>query len=144
MAERGWEIARGLQEADPGRRVRFESHERMLADGDSTLVRLLLDNLIGNAWKFTGKQDEAVIEFGTGRSENGEVFFYVRDNGVGFDAEKSGALFKPFQRLHSADDYEGTGIGLATVQRVVERHGGHCWAESESGHGATFYFTLNK
>jgi PAS domain S-box-containing protein len=142
LSEIAWEVARGLQEADPTRSVRFEIQEGLTSTGDSTLIRLLLENLIGNAWKFTGKQKEGVVEFGRADAQDGEVSFYVRDNGVGFDAQKAGALFKPFQRLHSADDYEGTGIGLATVQRIVERHGGRCWAESEGVRGATFYFTL--
>jgi light-regulated signal transduction histidine kinase (bacteriophytochrome) len=101
-----------------------------------------LSNLLGNAWKFTSKTADAVIEFGAVHA-NGNRSFYVRDNGAGFDMNYASKLFGPFQRLHNSSDFEGTGIGLATVQRVVNRHGGQIWAEGSVGHGATFFFTLS-
>jgi light-regulated signal transduction histidine kinase (bacteriophytochrome) len=101
-------------------------------------VRTLLENLISNAWKFTAQTASPRIAFG---SEDGRTLF-VRDNGVGFDLVQAGKLFSPFKRLHSADDFPGTGIGLATVQRVVHRHGGRIWVKAQVNAGATFYFTL--
>jgi light-regulated signal transduction histidine kinase (bacteriophytochrome) len=108
---------------------------------DGRLVRILFDNLIGNAWKFTSKTADPHVEVGSERRD-GETVFFVRDNGAGFDMTYADRLFTPFQRLHSDRDYAGTGIGLATVRRIVERHGGKIWAESEPGKGATFFFTL--
>lgn len=106
---------------------------------------MALENLIGNAWKFTGKEPEARIEFGVDEelSRRGRIpVYYVRDNGAGFEMAYANKLFGAFQRLHGSDEFEGTGIGLATVQRIVHRHGGRIWAEGETGRGATFYFTL--
>jgi signal transduction histidine kinase len=122
---------------DPNRRLTFTVHEGMTADADEGLMRVILENLINNAVKFTRKTAEPAIEIG---AESGRYF--VRDNGAGFPAGKAGELFRPFARLHSADDFPGTGIGLTTVNRAVERHGGEIWAEGEDGHGATFWFTL--
>jgi light-regulated signal transduction histidine kinase (bacteriophytochrome) len=113
----------------------------LTATGDPRLIRSLLENLIGNAFKFTSDVEHAVIEFGQVK-ESGEQIFFVKDNGVGFDMQYARQLFAPFQRLHSNTRYEGTGIGLATVQRIVSRHGGRIWAEARPGLGATFYFTL--
>ena len=101
----------------------------------------MLENLLGNAWKFTSKQPAATIEVGK-EMRGGETVFFVRDNGAGFSMEHATKLFAPFQRLHAADEFEGTGVGLATVKRVVTRHGGRVWAEAEPGQGATFFFTL--
>jgi light-regulated signal transduction histidine kinase (bacteriophytochrome) len=107
------------------------------------LLQVALENLLGNAWKFTGEETHAKIEFGAVRRD-GTPVYYVRDNGAGFDQAYAGKLFGPFQRLHRAGEFEGTGIGLATVQRVVHRHGGKIWAEGEVSRGATFYFTLQE
>jgi light-regulated signal transduction histidine kinase (bacteriophytochrome) len=108
--------------------------------GDPRLIRILLENLIGNAWKFTSRRDDARIEFGA--LEGTPTTYYLRDNGAGFDMEHAGKLFGVFQRLHVAREFPGTGIGLATVQRIVRRHGGRVWAEGEVERGACFYFTL--
>jgi signal transduction histidine kinase len=109
----------------------------MTANADEGLVRVILENLINNAFKFTRRVERPVIEVGCGPRG-----YFVRDNGAGFPAGKAGELFRPFARLHSADDFPGTGIGLTTVHRAVERHSGEIWAEGEDGHGATFWFTL--
>ncbi len=106
-------------------------------------MTIVLENLLGNAWKYTAKRQEAQIAFGQENKGN-ETVFYLRDNGAGFDMAYSGELFKPFRRLHRDVEFEGTGIGLATVQRIISRHGGRIWAEAEVGKGATFYFTLGK
>jgi PAS domain S-box-containing protein len=137
------EIAAELQREHPRRRVTFRVQPGLRADADPGLLRAALTNLIGNAWKFTGKQPEAVIEFGA-RQREGATVYFVRDNGAGFDMGRAGRLFGAFQRLHNERDFPGTGIGLAIVRRVVRRHGGEIWAESSVGGGATFYFTLGK
>jgi len=112
-----------------------------VANGDASLLKVVLENLLGNAWKYTGKQEQAVIEFGVADID-GEKACFVRDNGPGFDMAHAGNLFVPFQRLPGTDEYQGYGIGLATVERIIKRHGGRVWAEGEPGKGATFYFTL--
>ena len=109
---------------------------------DRILVRTVLRNLLGNAWKFTTGRDDATIEFGTTPAADARVCCYVRDNGAGFDPAYMDKLFRPFQRLHTAREFAGTGVGLASVRQVVERHGGRTWAEGAVGEGATFYFTL--
>jgi two-component system sensor histidine kinase/response regulator len=134
-------IAAELQRSQPDRRVEFVIADEVVANGDSGLLKVALENLIGNAWKFTGKHLDAKIEFGI-TSHNGNSTYFVRDNGSGFDMAYADKLFGAFQRLHDAREFPGTGIGLATVQRVVHRHGGQVWAESEVEKGATFYFTL--
>ena len=136
-------IAAELKSTEPDREVSFVIPEGVRGEGDPLLLRVVLENLLGNAWKYTGKEPRAVIEFGAAVQEEGRVFF-VRDNGVGFDMAYGDKLFKPFQRLHAMDEFQGTGIGLATVRRVVERHGGRAWAEGNLGAGATFYFTLGE
>ena len=103
--------------------------------------KVVLENLVGNAWKFTGKKPIARIEFGK-TEVKGKTVFFVRDNGAGFGMDQASKLFAPFQRLHLESEFEGTGIGLATVHRVIRRHGGEIWADAEVGKGATFYFTL--
>ncbi|HWI41607.1 MAG TPA: ATP-binding protein, partial [Verrucomicrobiae bacterium] len=115
----------------------------MRASGDRGLLRIALCNLLENAWKFSSRVEHPRIEAGT-VVVGGEVTYYVRDNGVGFDGSESFSLFEPFRRLHTYSEYPGTGIGLATVQRVIRRHGGRIWAESSRGRGATFYFTLGR
>jgi signal transduction histidine kinase len=134
-------IAADLQLAKPSRQVLFTIAEGVEDDADARLAKALLDNLLGNSWKYTRETPAARIEFGVTEGEGKRVYF-VRDNGAGFDMEKAHLLFKPFQRLHDAAEFKGTGIGLATVKRIVERHGGRVWCEGEPGHGATFYFTL--
>lgn len=135
------ELADDLTATDRSRRVRFVIAEQLVVDGDRTLLRLVLQNLMGNAFKFTGKTDPACIEVGTDNQHSPPVYF-VRDNGVGFDMRFADKLFGVFQRFHSANEFPGTGVGLATVQQIVRKHGGRIWAESSPGAGATFYFTL--
>jgi light-regulated signal transduction histidine kinase (bacteriophytochrome) len=129
-----------LQESEPSRACKVTIEPDLFAHGDSRLIQLLLDNLLGNAWKYTGKKLDANIEFGAVADAN--QTFYVRDNGVGFDMQYANKLFQPFQRLHTREEFEGTGVGLASVQRIVNRHGGKIWVESELNKGTTFYFTL--
>ena len=139
------EVAEELREARPERKVEFSAQKGLEVLGDPKLLRVALANLIGNAWKFTEKKPEARIEVGLDEelSRKGRVpVYFVRDNGAGFDMDYADKLFGAFQRLHGADEFEGTGIGLATVQRVIHRHGGRIWAEGEVDRGATFYFTL--
>jgi light-regulated signal transduction histidine kinase (bacteriophytochrome) len=135
-------IAAELQRREPSRRVACVIAEGLTAHGDARLVRIVLDNLLGNAWKFTAKQPEARIEVGAQQQADATTVLFVRDNGVGFDMAYADQLFGAFQRLHHRHEFPGTGIGLATVQRIVHRHGGRLWAEGAVGHGATFYFTL--
>ncbi|KAF0216060.1 MAG: response regulator [Geobacteraceae bacterium] len=134
-------IAVALRQNEPERRVTFIIGEGVTAHGDMRLLRVVLENLLGNAWKYTCKREGAEIEFGV--TEIGaERTYFVRDNGAGFEMAQADKLFFPFQRLHSAAEFEGHGIGLATVQRIIQRHGGRVWAEGEVGNGASFYFTL--
>jgi light-regulated signal transduction histidine kinase (bacteriophytochrome) len=136
-------LAVELHAREPGRRVRFAIDANVRATADRILIRTVVQNLVENAWKFTAKRDEATIEFASIAAKDAEICCYVRDNGAGFDSAFVDKLFQPFQRLHSVTEFPGTGIGLVSVQRIVERHGGHTWAEGAVGRGATFYFTLN-
>jgi PAS domain S-box-containing protein len=129
-----------IRKAQPERKVKLSVEDGLVVHGDARLYRILMTNLLENAWKFCQKQPRPVIEFGV-TTINGERIFFVRDNGAGFDMKHAGKLFVPFQRLHSSVEFAGTGIGLATAQRIVYRHGGRIWAEGEVGKGATFYFT---
>jgi signal transduction histidine kinase len=130
-----------LRASQPERVVDFANEGDVVAQGDAPLLRALLENLIGNAWKFTGSRSGSRISFGV-ESHDGTPVYYVRDNGAGFDMAYAQKLFAPFQRLHTQSEFAGTGIGLATVQRIVDRHGGRVWAEGKVAEGATFYFTL--
>jgi signal transduction histidine kinase/HAMP domain-containing protein len=135
-------IAAELQRHEPSRRVVFVIADGLVMQGDPRLLRVLLHNLLGNAWKFTAKQPQARIEVGRLTQPDGTLAWFVRDNGAGFDMAYADKLFAPFQRLHRATEFPGTGIGLATVQRIIHRHGGHIWAEGAVEQGATIYFTL--
>jgi len=132
-------VAAELVQAEPQRAVSFKIGPRLRARGDARLLRVVLENLLGNAWKFTSRNTEAHIEFGFAPPL---AAFFVRDDGAGFDRAYAGKLFGVFQRLHSASEFPGTGVGLATVQRIVNRHGGRVWGESAVNEGATFFFTL--
>jgi PAS domain S-box-containing protein len=138
-------LARGigerLQRSQPQRQVELVVTPGLEAAGDARLLEVALENLLGNAWKFTARQTRARIEFGV-REQDGQRAYYVRDNGVGFESEYAGRMFLAFQRLHSDEEFPGSGIGLATVQRIIQRHGGELWAEGAVDEGATFLFTL--
>jgi light-regulated signal transduction histidine kinase (bacteriophytochrome) len=138
-------LARGtattLKATQPEREAEFIIADRLVGYGDSRLLGIVFENLLGNAWKFTGRQAKARIEFGHSQ-ETGQPVYFIRDNGVGFEMAYAEKLFGVFQRLHAATEFEGTGIGLATVQRIILRHGGRIWAEGEVNRGATFYFTI--
>ena len=132
-----------LAARDPQRKIDARVADGLVVKGDPRLLTVVLENLLGNAWKFTSKQPAATIEVGR-EARDGETVYFVRDNGAGFSMEHATKLFAPFQRLHAASDFEGTGIGLATVHRVMARHGGRVWAEAKPGEGATFLFTLGE
>jgi two-component system NtrC family sensor kinase len=141
LSEVAHTVATELVQTAPTRKVAFDVERRLFADADRGLVRLLLENLLNNAWKFTGKRLDARIEFGAAE-DGGERVYFVQDNGAGFDQASATRLFQPFSRLHTEEEFSGTGIGLATVRRIVERHGGRVWAEGAAGLGARFFFTL--
>jgi signal transduction histidine kinase len=136
-------IAEVLQRSAPDRSVRFVIQQPAWALADPTLISSVLQNLLDNAWKYSSRRDDAVIEFATVTAADASVCYYVRDNGAGFDSAFADKLFTPFQRLHTPGEFPGTGIGLASLRQIVERHGGHVWAEGAVGEGATFYFTLD-
>jgi signal transduction histidine kinase len=143
LAELARKIMLDLREREPQRSVDVEVSDGLMTQADARLAIVVFENLLGNAWKFTAKQPEARIEVGQEHGANGR-FFYVRDNGAGFDMQYAEKLFAPFQRLHHDSDFEGTGIGLATVHRVIARHGGRIWAEAEVGAGATFFLSFGE
>jgi PAS domain S-box-containing protein len=141
LSEMASSIAAELQRNDPERRVDFGIASKLAVKGDPHLLRVMLQNLMENAWKFTGKHERAKIELGAMKLD-GKTCYFVRDDGAGFDMAYASKLFAPFQRLHTLSEFPGTGIGLATVQRIIRRHGGEVWAEGEIEKGATFYFTM--
>ncbi len=157
LSGKALEVIADLREASPGRNVQVRIAPGLKAAADPRLVEVVLSNLLGNAWKFTSKTGSAYIEFGAfecgmrnsefgmkaqEQCEKGKTAYFVKDNGAGFDSAYADKMFRPFQRLHSEDEFEGTGIGLAIVERVIRRHGGRVWAEGEVGKGATVFFTL--
>jgi PAS domain S-box-containing protein len=142
LAELSREVFANLRDMEVDREVEISIGADLVGTGDPRLVRLVLDNLLANAWKFTGGREHALIEVGSMKQDDQRVF-YVRDNGAGFDMRYAAKLFDPFQRLHAATDFEGSGIGLAIVHRIVLRHGGRIWANSSPGEGATFFFTFD-
>ena len=133
-----------FQAETKARKIAWKIHPLPAVRGDRALLRMVLVNLISNAVKFTGARAEAKIEIGSVPGGNGETVIFIRDNGAGFDPRYTGKLFGVFQRLHSQDEFEGTGIGLANVQRIIHRHGGRVWAEGVVDGGATFYFSIPK
>jgi light-regulated signal transduction histidine kinase (bacteriophytochrome) len=135
------EVADNLCATHPHRNVETIIQEGIETKGDISLLKIVLENLIENAWKFTSKHPTAYIEFGMNKLE-GKKVFYIRDNGAGFNMDHAKKIFGAFQRMHTIIEFEGTGIGLATVQRIIHRHGGKIWAQSEVEKGATFYFTI--
>ena len=141
MQEIALQVIESLRESDPDRQVNLTLGPQLSTHGDPRMIRIMLDNLLGNAWKFTAQQDQAEIVFE--RVESGADLFQIRDNGVGFDMQHAHKLFGAFQRLHGIKEFPGTGIGLATVQRIVDRHGGRVWAQAAPDQGATFYFTFS-
>lgn len=143
LTELGRKVLGELSEREPQRPVESIIARDLVVAGDPQLLGVVLENLLGNAWKFTAKQPAARIELGR-EARDGDAVFFVRDNGAGFDMKHATKLFTPFQRFHAETEFEGTGIGLATVQRIVARHGGRIWAEASPGQGAAFFFTLGK
>ena len=141
LTQIAWSIINELQKSQPERLINIKIADGLEDTADPRLMRIALENLLGNAWKFTRKQSEAVIEFGSTK-EGGKKVYFIRDNGAGFDMAYADKLFAPFQRLHTVEEYPGTGIGLATVQRITRRHGGKVWAEGQVDKGATFYFSI--
>lgn len=144
LSAMAWVIEQAQREREPQRRVQVRIQKGLQAQGDPRLLTAVLQNLLGNAWKFSARQEVAHIEVGCEPATGGEAVFFVRDNGAGFDMAFAHKLFGTFERLHSPGDFPGTGIGLATVKRVIDRHGGRIWADSKPGEGATFYFTFGQ
>lgn len=134
-------VADELRAQNPAREVDFHITAGVIVQGDNHLLAVLMQNLLSNAWKFTSKHPHAKIEFGI-EARDGELVYYVRDDGTGFDMARADKLFIPFQRLHTVSEFPGNGIGLATVRRIVLRHGGRIWADAMPEQGVTFYFTL--
>jgi light-regulated signal transduction histidine kinase (bacteriophytochrome) len=142
LSAMAWSVAEELCRRDSERAVEFVVAPQLSAEGDPRLMRIVMENLLSNAWKFTAKCAQAQIQVGARVLPDGTKSFFVRDNGAGFDMAYVNKLFGAFQRLHSLNEFPGTGIGLATVQRIIHRHGGRTWAEGTVGQGATFSFTL--
>src|SRR5208283_505539 len=141
LSEMASSIISDLREADPDRSVEFDIKSGLEVFADPGLIEIVLSNLLANAWKFTRKIEHARIELGT-MDQDGKIIYYVRDNGAGFDQQFAEKMFRPFHRLHLEEDFEGTGIGLAIVERIIIRHGGEIWAEGEVEKGATLYFSI--
>lgn len=141
LSELAAEIVTELKGTQPARQVDFVASSPLKVEGDKRLLRIVLQNLLSNAWKYTSKHPRARIELGTTKKED-KIVFYLRDDGAGFDPQFTKKLFAPFHRLHTSSEFPGTGVGLATVQRIIHRHGGKIWAEGATEKGATFYFTL--
>ena len=137
------QVADEIQNREPDRTVDVLIQDGLVADADIGLMKIVVENLLENAWKFTRKVHDAKIAFGVIRAPDSQAYF-VKDNGAGFDMSQAERLFRPFQRLHSETEFSGTGIGLATVQRAIDRHGGRVWAEGGVGRGATLFFTIGK
>lgn len=142
LAAMATQLAQECRESDPSRQAQIQIQQEMHVTGDGRLLRVVMQNLLGNAWKFTANCKLAQIEVGSQVGETGSTIYFVKDNGAGFDMAYAHKLFGTFERLHSPADFAGTGIGLATVKRVIDRHGGRIWAESKVGEGAVFFFTL--
>jgi light-regulated signal transduction histidine kinase (bacteriophytochrome) len=136
------EVMEALRASEPRRRLEWRAMPCEPVRADAVLLRDVLENLISNAWKFTGLREVARIEFGCETGEGGEKVYFLRDNGVGFDSALAAKLFRPFERLHHQDEFPGTGLGLASVERIIARHGGRIWAEGAPDEGAVFRFTL--
>lgn len=136
------DIAANISKADSSGKVKFTIEENLHAMADPKMIEVVLSNLIGNSYKYSSLNPDAEISFGK-KDYYGKDLFFIKDNGIGFDTDQAHLLFQPFQRLHSDSEFSGTGIGLSTVQRIIEKHGGQIWAESEIGKGATFFFTLS-
>ena len=135
------QLSEELKQREPQRIVKFVIAEGIIVHGDAHLLRVAMDNLVGNAWKYSSNKNPSRIEFGA-RAANPSTVYFVKDNGAGFDPRSAQKLFQPFQRLHPISEFPGTGVGLATVHRIMQKHGGQIWAEGAVGSGATFSFTL--
>jgi signal transduction histidine kinase len=144
LSEIASDVCEILRGQDKTRIVECDIEADMIVNGDVRMLRIVLENLLSNAWKFTEKTEKAHLEFKSQKADDGTMIYVMRDNGVGFNMEYADKLFRPFQRLHGMNEFEGNGVGLATVNRVIQRHGGRIWAEAQEGHGATFFFTLGE
>jgi signal transduction histidine kinase len=141
LSEMARDIAANLRVSEPHRDVTFQISDLSVIEADGGLLHIVMDNLLRNAWKYTSHHAKACIEF-SAKVDHGRIIYFVRDDGAGFDPAKAGDIFQPFHRLHGRSEFPGTGVGLATVQRIIARHGGEIWAEGAVEKGATIYFTL--